>query len=183
MDFLDSIGAWIYLVIFGGRMLETFVSILWVILVSRGERFASTLVMGIATTLWITVTGTVIVGFQDDIWKSIIYVLSTAIGTYIGTIIEEKLALGLSSLQVIIPQDNMVGDNSSLSLAKILRKKGFAVTVMHGKGKLGLRDILMLHLKRRRISEAVKIIRKQEEDAVIIVNDIRSMTGGYLTSR
>lgn len=183
MEFLDSIGAWIYLVIFGGRMLETFVGILWIILVSRGERLASTLVMGIATTLWITVTGTVIVGFQDDILKSVIYILSTAIGTYVGTIIEEKLALGLSSLQVIIPQDNMVGDNSSLSLAKLLRKKGFAVTVMHGKGKLGLRDILMLHLKRRRISEAVKIIRKQEEDAVIIVNDIRSMTGGYLTSR
>ena len=183
MEFLDSIGGWIYLVIFGGRMLETFVGIIWIILVSRGERLASTLVMGIATTLWITVTGTVIVGFQDDILKSVIYILSTAIGTYVGTIIEEKLALGLSSLQVIIPQDNMVGDNSSLSLAKILRKKGFAVTVMHGKGKLGLRDILMLHLKRRRISEAVKIIRKQEEDAVIIVNDIRSMTGGYLTSR
>ncbi len=183
MDFLDSLGGWIYLIIFSGRMLETFVGILWIILVSRGERLASTLVMGIATTLWITVTGTVIVGFREDIFKSIIYVFSTALGTYIGTIIEEKLALGLSSLQVIIPQDNMIGDKTSLNLAKTLRKKGFAVTVMHGKGKLGLRDILTLHLKRRRMPEAVKIIKKQEEDAVIIVNDIRSMTGGYLTSR
>ena len=68
-------------------------------------------------------------------------------------------------------------------MQKTLRHKGFAVTVMHGKGKLGLRDILMLHLKRRRISEAVKTIKKQMPDAVIIVNDIRSMTGGYLTSR
>ena len=53
MEFLDSIGGWIYLVIFGGRILETFLGILWIILVSRGERLASTLVMGLATTLWI----------------------------------------------------------------------------------------------------------------------------------
>jgi uncharacterized protein YebE (UPF0316 family) len=77
----------------------------------------------------------------------------------------------------------MVGDVESLSLAKTLRNKGFAVTVMHGKGKLGLRDILMLHLKRRRINEAVKTIKKQMPNAVIIINDIRSMTGGYLTGR
>ena len=182
-DFIMSHSVWLYLLIFFGRLLETFVSILWVILVSRGERIASTLVLGIATTLWITVTGSVLVGFQEDIIKSIVYIMATSIGTYVGSMIEERLALGLSSLQVIVPQDNMIGEKSSVNLANILREHNYAVTVMHGMGKLGMRDILTLHLKRKRIREAVKIIKRNEQNAVIIVNDIRSMTGGYLTSR
>lgn len=183
MEFLTSNSIWVYVLIFVGKILETFVSILWIILVSRGERFASTLVLGFATMLWITVTGTVLVGFQENILKSVIYVLATALGTYIGSIIEERLALGLSSLQVIVPQDNMNGEKSSLSLEKVLRQNDFAVTVMHGKGKLGMRDILTLHLKRKRMKKAINIIKKYEKNAVIIVNDIRSMSGGYLKFR
>lgn len=183
MEFLTSDSIWIYVLIFVGRIVQTFMGILWLILVNRGERLASTLVMGVSTGMFIIITGTVLVGFQDDMLKSVIYVLATALGTYIGSTIEEKLALGLSSMQVIVPQDNMAGEKSSVCLAKVLRRKDFAVTVMHGKGKLGMRDILTLHIKRKRINEAIKLIKKEEENAVIIVNDIRSMSGRYLQGR
>ena len=183
MDFLTSQGIWIYLFIFVGRIVHMLVSSIWIILVSRGERLASTLVQGMGSVLFILITGSVLVGFKEDIFKSVIYILATGIGTYIGSVIEERLALGLSSLQIIVPKDNVTGEASSVSLAKLLRNKGFAVTVMHGKGKLGMRDILTLHVKRKRMKEAVKIAKDHEERAVIIVNDIRSMNGGYLRGR
>jgi len=183
MEFFRSDSVWVFVLIFTGKILETFVSILWLILVSRGERLASTLVLGISTLLWITVTGTVLVGFEDNIWKSIVYVIATALGTYFGAVMEERMALGLSSMQVIVPQDNMNGEKSSVNLANVLRQHDFAVTVMHGKGKLGMRDILTLHLKRKRMKQAINLIKKNEKNAVIIVNDIRSMSGGYLTAK
>lgn len=182
MDFLISQSIWIYVLIFVGRILQMLISIIWIILVSRGERLASTLVQGMGSVLFILITGTVLVGFQEDIFKSIAFILATGIGTYIGSVIEERIALGLSSVQVIVPQDNMAGEKDSAKLAKVLRSEDFAVTVMHGKGKLSMRDILTLHIKRRRINEAVKIIKENEDNAVIIVNDIRSMSGGYLTA-
>lgn len=182
MEFLTSDSIWIYVLIFVGRIVQMLISIIWIILVSRGEKLASTLVQGMGSILFILITGTVLVGFQEDIFKSFTFIIATGLGTYIGSVIEERIALGLSSVQVIVPQDNMTGDKSSEKLAKVLRSHDFAVTVMHGKGKLGMRDILTLHIKRKRMNEAVKIIKQNEDNAVIIVNDIRSMSGGYLTT-
>jgi uncharacterized protein YebE (UPF0316 family) len=183
MDFLSEQSVWLYILIFFGRIMETLLGIIWLILISRGERLASSVIMLMATGLWILVAGTVLVGFQTDILKSIIYVLASAVGVYVGASIEEKLALGLSSLQVIVPQDNVAHENQAFELAKLLRSKDFAVTVLQGKGRLGKRDILTLHLKRKRIKTAIKIVKSQISNAVIVVNDVKSISGGYLRNK
>ncbi len=183
MDFLSEQSVWLYILIFFGRILDTLLGIIWLILVNRGEKLASSVIMLMATGLWVLVAGTVLVGFQDDILKSVIYVLASAVGVYFGALIEEKLALGLSSLQVIVAQDNVAHEHQAFDLAQILRKENFAVTVLQGKGRLGKRDILTLHLKRKRIKTAIKIVKQHISNAVIVVNDVKSISGGYLKNR
>ena len=80
MDFLSEQSVWLYILIFFGRIMETLLGIIWLILISRGERLASSVIMLMATGLWILVAGTVLVGFQTDILKSVIYVLASAVG-------------------------------------------------------------------------------------------------------
>lgn len=183
MDFLPDQGVWLYILIFFGRIMETLLGIIWLVLVSRGERLASSVTMLLATGLWILVAGTVLVGFQSDIIKSVVYVFASAVGVYVGSFIEEKLALGLSSVQVIVPQDNLAHEGASAELAEHLRSEKFAVTVLRGKGRQGHRDILTLHLKRKRIKSAIKIVKQHIENAVIVVNDVKSISGGILKNK
>ena len=136
--------------------------------------------MLVEVSLWLLITGTVLVGFQEDIWRSVVFVVACAIGSYVGSLMEGKLAFGLCSIQVIVAQDNMAHENAAMNLAENLRDHNYAVTVMEGHGKKGKRDILVLHLKRKRIHKAISIIKSKLTDAVITVNDVKLIDGGYI---
>ncbi len=41
----------------------------------------------------------------------------------------------------------------------------------------------MLHLKRKRISEAVKLVNDNFKNAVIVVSDSKVVSGGYIMKR
>jgi uncharacterized protein YebE (UPF0316 family) len=57
------------------------------------------------------------------------------------------------------------------------------VTVVKGTGRNGNRDILMLHLKRKRIAEAVTLVNTMLPGAVVVVNDSKIISGGYISRK
>ena len=61
-----------------------------------------------------------------------------------------------------------------------LREAGFAVTVLEGQGKDGPREVLILHMKRKRIPGAIAIVKSRLKNAMITVNDVRVVTGGFI---
>jgi uncharacterized protein YebE (UPF0316 family) len=166
---------WVYLFVFFGKIIEVTVSTIRIVLINRGERFMGSVTAFFEVLLWLVVTGTVLVGFEKDIFRCLVFALAFACGNYMGSWLEAKLAFGLSSIQVIVP-DSSGGDQ----MAKELRENNFAVTVVEGEGKNGRREILILHLKRKRIPAAIKIIKQKSKDAMITVNDVRVVSGGYI---
>jgi len=178
MDFLDNLGIWIYFIIFFGKILEVTVSTIRMVLINRGERVKGTMVAFFDSVLWLLITGTVLDGFQDDPMRMVVFALAFAVGNYMGSWFEDKLAFGLSSVQVIVPEGP-----SSVELADSLRKDNFAVTVVKGTGRNGNRDILMLHLKRKRIAEAVTLVNTMLPGAVVVVNDSKIISGGYISRK
>lgn len=183
MDFFSSQSIWVYVMILLGKVLEVSVATVRIMLISRGEKTKGSILILLEVSLWLIITGTVLVGFQEDIIRCIVYIFACAIGSYVGSVIEGKLAFGLCSIQVIVAQDNMVHDNAAMDLAETLRDNGFAVTIMEGRGKRGKRDILVLHLKRKRIPSAISIIKSKIENAVITVNDVKLIDGGFITKK
>ncbi|SMP59402.1 Uncharacterized protein YebE, UPF0316 family [Sphaerochaeta associata] len=178
MDFLDNLGIWIYFIIFFGKILEVTVSTIRMVLINRGERVKGTMVAFFDSALWLLITGTVLDGFQDDPMRMVVFALAFAVGNYMGSWFEDKLAFGLSSVQVIVPEGPQ-----SVELADSLRKDNFAVTVVKGTGRNGNRDILMLHLKRKRIAEAVTLVNTMLPGAVVVVNDSKIISGGYISRK
>ena len=178
MDFLDNLGIWIYFIIFFGKILEVTVSTIRMVLINRGERVNGTMVAFFDSVLWLLITGTVLDGFQDDPMRMVVFALAFAVGNYMGSWFEDKLAFGLSSVQVIVPEGPQ-----SVELADSLRKDNFAVTVVKGTGRNGNRDILMLHLKRKRIAEAVTLVNTMLPGAVVVVNDSKIISGGYISRK
>ncbi len=178
MDFLDNLGIWIYVIIFFGKILEVTVSTIRMVLINRGERVKGTLVAFFDSVLWLLITGTVLEGFQEDPMRMVVFALAFAVGNYMGSWFEDKLAFGLSSVQVIVAESPQ-----SVELADSLRKDNFAVTVVKGTGRNGNRDILMLHLKRKRIAEAVNLVNTMLPGAVVVVNDSKIISGGYISRK
>ena len=175
MDILQTSSIWIYMLIFFGKILEVAVSTVRVVLINRGERGKGSIIAIFEMLLWLLVTGTVLVGFQEDIIKVFIFAVAFAIGNYLGSWMEDRLAFGLCSIQVIVPECSI-----SQELLIKLRENKFAVTTVKGQGKDGERDIMFIHIKRKRTQEAIEIIKSNLENAVIVVNDSRVIHGGYV---
>jgi uncharacterized protein YebE (UPF0316 family) len=175
MEFLTESSIWIYFFIFFGKILEVAVSTVRLVLINRGERVKGSFLAFFDILLWVLITGTVLAGFQQDWVRLLIFAAAFAIGNYVGSWIEDKLAFGLSSVQVIVPECE-----ESHTVVEALRSNDFAVTVLRGQGKDGERELLMLHLKRKRIPRAVQIVKSELKDAMIIVNDVKNIFGGYI---
>ncbi|MHB1314094.1 MAG: DUF2179 domain-containing protein [Christensenellales bacterium] len=175
MEFLYESSIWIYVFIFFGKIFEVAISIMRIVLINRGERIRGTFLAFFEILLWLFITGTVLTGFQQDIYRCFVFALAFAIGNFLGSWMEDKLAFGLCSVQVIVPECSQ-----SHELACRLREKNFALTTLKGMGKDGERELMFLHIKRKRIREAVDIIKKNLDNAVIVVNDSKVLHGGFI---
>ncbi len=165
----------IYLLIFLGKILEVSVSTVRIVLINRGERVKGTIIAFFEILLWLAVTGTVLTGFQEDLLRCFVFALAFAVGNYVGSWMEDNLAFGLCSIQVIAPESEQCQE-----IVNKLRDHQFAVTILKGKGKDGERELLMLHIKRKRIPQAVEIIKTGMKNAVIVVNDSKVLYGGFI---
>ncbi len=176
-DFLTGSSVWVYLMIFLGKILEVTIGTLRMVMINRGERVQGSIVAFFEITLWLFVTGTVLSGFIEnlDVIRWLVFAVAFSLGNYFGSWLESKLAFGLSSIQVIVSQDTQWE-----SLVHELRDCGFAVTVLEGQGKDGAREVLILHLKRKRIPGAIAIVKKRLNNAMITVNDVRVANGGFI---
>lgn len=175
MDFLTGNSIWVYLFIFFGKILEVTVATIRMVLINRGERTAGSIIAIFEITIWLLITGTVLAGFKDDLIKVVVFALAFACGNYFGSWLESKLAYGLSTLQVIVPETGCFEP-----MLEAFRMNDFAVTVMDGEGKEGNRKILLIHLKRKRISHAMKIVNKINRECVVTVSDVKVLRGGYI---
>ena len=147
MDFLLQQSIWLYVVVFVGKIVNNMFVTLKTIILNRGERFKAALITLFQTGLFIMITGSVLAGLTTDYIRIVVYIIAAMLGNYFGTLLEGKLAYGISSMQVIIPQDDTSKGSLAEALAARLRDEEFAVTILDGEGEKGSRDVLLLHLK------------------------------------
>ncbi|MDD2495119.1 MAG: DUF5698 domain-containing protein [Tissierellia bacterium] len=176
MDFLLNLsGPILYAVIFCAKIVEVSISTIRLVYINKGEKVIGAILGFIEILIWLIVVSSVLTNISDDPIKILMYAGGFALGNYIGVTIENKIAVGMSSIQVV------VNENEGESLADILRDQGFGVTIIEGKGKNdSKKNLLFVQLKRKRISEAIKIVKNFSDTAFITVNDVKSSVGGFV---
>ncbi|PIC90931.1 hypothetical protein CSV71_02420 [Sporosarcina sp. P21c] len=92
---------------------------------------------------------------------------------YIGTMVEEKLAIGYTAIQVNIPTLNQ-------PLIDKLREEGYGVTVFEGTGRDSIRYKLEILTKRNQEEGLYEMISEYQPNAFIITYEPRKFKGGYL---
>ncbi|MBU3129233.1 DUF5698 domain-containing protein [Clostridium tagluense] len=162
-----------YILIFFAKIIEVSLTTVRVVLITRGEKFYGAIIGFFEVLIWLYVISTVLVGISKEPFKMVIYALGFSCGNYIGCILEDKLALGLMTINAI------VSEKDGHTLAKILRAENVGVTIIDAEGLKEDKKMLILHVKRKRKSQILKIIHNSHIKAVISLMDTKTIYGGY----
>lgn len=164
---------WILLFIFFARVIDVTLSTMRILMIMRGKSVTAAVIGFFEVSVYILALSRVI-GALDHPIRLIVYASGFAAGNLLGSRIEERLALGFSTAQVI-------SLDKSEELAEKMRQRGFGVTVLEGCGREGTHQILHILLKRRDMPCFLAIIRDIDSQAFVTVMDTRKIFGGYFT--
>ena len=168
-------GIWVYFIIFFGKMIEVSFDTLRIVFIGKGKKFPGAFSGMVSLTIWVILINTILSNMTQDPWKVVFYVLAYAAGMIAGSTIEQWMAVGYTSMQIVLPEE--AGDH----MARLLREQDFGVTILDGHSVSGERKhVVLVQLRRKRIPEAVKLTSKFHPEAVVSVSDVRSLSGGYL---
>lgn len=167
-------GFWLYLFIFIGKMIEVTVDTLRIMFIGKGKRMSGAIFGFISVVLWIILVNSVLTNISEDPLKAVIYCVAYGCGIYLGTTLESQLAVGLTSIQIVLNCEQVE------ELGAVLRDEGFGVTLLEGHSVNGMkRGLVFVQLRRKRVPEAIRIARGICDDAVISVSDVRQVRGGF----
>lgn len=148
----------IYMAIFFSKIIENAVSTLRLIVVANGKKKLGAFLQGIVALVWIFVTGIVIVNINKDLLKVVFFVLGSIVGSYLGSIIEEKIALGMNMLICITNERNEKNIKHKLN--------NYQITTICEKDNNY--SVLLIVLKRKEINKISEILKEIDKDIIII---------------
>jgi len=161
------------LLIFFARLADVSMGTVRQILIYRGKRRIASFSAFFEIMIWIVAVSRVINEFAlDKFYYILAYALGFASGNYLGSYIEEKIALGYL-FAYIVPK-------RTSDLVNKLREAGFGVTVIHGFGSMGTHPVYNILFRRKDGQRLVDIIKEHDEGAFYTLMDVRAERGGYV---
>ncbi len=165
-----------YLFIFTARVIDVSLSTMKTLMVVQGRRKNAAIIGFFEIIIYVTVLGTVMSN-MDNVFNVLAYALGYATGNFVGITIEDKIAIGNSTAQIIIKED------MEDILANILRDNGFGVTIMEGRGKDSNKQVLLVVLERKTMGKLQDLVHNIDPEAFITVNSIKPIYGGYFSAK
>lgn len=159
-----------YLFIFCARICDVSLATMRMLMVVRGQRIYAAGIGFFEVIIYIVALNKIFSNLNNP-FNIIVYAAGFATGNFVGSLIEEKLAVGTLTVQVITMK-------APLELTEILRERGFGVTVIEGQGREGKHYILQIILQRKCICILRDIIDAWDPDAFWTVFDARYTKGG-----
>ena len=148
----------LYIAIFFSKIIENALSTLRLIVVANGKKKLGAILNGIVALVWIFVTGIVIIDVNKDLLKAVFFVIGSIVGSYLGSIIEEKIALGSNMLICITKEKNEKKIKNKLN--------DYQITTICEKDNNY--SVLLIVLKRKEILKITKILKRIDKDIIII---------------
>jgi len=166
----------IYAFIFFAKLLEVSISTVRVVLTARGNRMVASMLAVVEITIWLIVTSTVLLGIAEDPLRAVAFGLAFAVGIYFGIMIEDKLALGLSQIEVIAEYE------VAKRITQKLRDHGYGATTYECEGLDGKKQSITLKVRRKDVPITIELL-KEYENLFVTTTDIRKLSIGSIGRR
>lgn len=145
-----------YLIIFILKIIENSLATLRLILVSNGKKWLGAFLLFTTSIIWIISSHIAIIDI--NISMVLIFSVGSLLGSYIGSILEEKMAIG-NNMLICITQKQM---------SEILRQNGYIITKVEGYGKDSKKEVLFVILKRNQNKDLISLIRSLDQEVIIV---------------
>lgn len=160
------------LLIFCARIMDVSLGTMRIIFLNRGRKFVAPLLGCAESMVWVLAVSQAMKHLSNPVCY-LSYGTGFAAGTYVGMLIEERVAAGLLTVRVILNRGNS-------HLPAALRQAGHGVTVLEGQGVRGPVNVLFVVIRRRVLPSVISLIRQHAPDAFYSTEEVRSSTGGTL---
>ncbi|MBT2709612.1 DUF2179 domain-containing protein [Pseudomonas sp. ISL-84] len=141
------------------------------ILTLKGQRYLAAFISTIEVVIYVIGLGLVLDNL-NEIQNLIAYAVGYGIGVIVGMKIEEKLALGYITVNVITKEYDR-------DLPKALRDKGYGVTNWAANGLEGDRMALQILTPRKYELKLYQTIKELDPKAFIIAYEPKTIHGGF----
>ena len=164
--------AWVILpfVVFFARVADVTLGTLRIIFTSRGRRNVAPLLGFVEVFIWIVIVGQIVKN-AHSLTAYIGCAAGFATGTFIGMLIEERMAMDTLVLRIILAK-------GADELTSALRAAGFGVTSVNGEGGLGPVKLLYTIVQRKKLSIVTSIIHQNCPGAFFSVEEVQSSEMG-----
>lgn len=174
INFFTQVPFWELMLILLAKIVEVSLATLRVILIAKGFRKLGTILSIFEILLWVFVASTVINGIGEAPVKGLVYSVGFTVGVYIGSVLENKLAVGQIMIHVITSKEN--GTN----ITEVIRQNGFGATEMNAKGMDSEKLVLLVFANRKNSQQIMRTIEAADPHAVVVSNEVSLLHGGYV---
>jgi uncharacterized protein YebE (UPF0316 family) len=174
-QFLESLGIspsiFLYVIlpilIFLARIIDVSIATLRIIFVMSGKKFLAPILGFFESLIWLIAISQI---FQniDNFFSYFAFSGGFAAGTFVGMLIEEKLALGNVVVRIITRRD-------ATALVDHFRERQFYYTNIPAEGREGKVNILFMVMKRNQLKGIIQIIKQYNPRAFYTVESVRKV--------
>ena len=156
------------------KIVEITIQSLKTCMMVKGQRLKAAGLGFVECTIWGLVISTIIGTLGDNLFLLLFYCVGYATGLFLGSTIENKIALGTSNLELI------ANDENTAKIIAYLKEQDRGYTVFDGYGSTDRMNMIFIVLPRREASFVLKEIRKLCDNKVFVVaSEVSKYAGGY----
>ena len=156
------------------KIVEISIQSLKTCMMVKGQRLKAAALGFIECLIWGLVISTIISTLGDNYLLLLFYCFGYAVGLFLGSTIEGKIAIGTSSVELI------ANDENTELITTYLKEKNMGYTVFDGRGSKDKMNMIFIVLARKETPKVLKDIRKICDNKVFIVaSEVSKYAGGY----
>ncbi|MDA3814507.1 MAG: DUF2179 domain-containing protein [Candidatus Cloacimonetes bacterium] len=162
------------ILIFLSRIFDVTLGTLRIIFVNRGMRHLAPIIGFFEILIWLIVISQIMQNINSPI-NYIAYAAGFATGNYVGILIEQKLAIGITLIRIITRK-------KASELLLDFRSKGYSVINVPAVANSGDVEIIFLPARRKDINQIIETVKLYNPNALYTIEDVRYLSHGALPS-
>ncbi len=164
----------VWFIVCGAKIVEISIQSLKTCMMVKGQRLKAAGLGFIECMIWGLVISTIISTLGDNFILLFFYCTGYAVGLFLGSTIENKIAIGTSNLELI------ANDESTELITAYLKERNMGYTVLEGRGSKDKMNMIFIVLARKEAPRVLKEIRKVCDNKVFVsVSEVSKYAGGY----
>lgn len=163
------------ILIFLARVVDVTFGTIRIVMISRGNKYIAPIFGFFEIIIWLFAISQ-IVQHLNSVSYYLAYAFGYSAGTYVGILMEEKMAIGRVIIRIITKKD-------ATKLVEGLRSTGYGVTSFDGCGATGIVKLIYMTVERKDVDNILKIIKEFNPKAFFSIEGVRLANEGTFPLR